>query len=102
MVLLLAKRAGVSNRCQNEKYTFSCRGQVTPGSKLIIYEIFIDEIINEPVPTIFPCTGDGGRTKSHGLRKIGIALVPEPDRIKRMSSMENLRKKLFRPTRKEI
>lgn len=60
------------------KFTFHCRGQVTPESKELIYEIFIDEILLEPQPTIFAhvlCTVDG--CKSFLCERLGVQLVPD-------------------------
>jgi amino acid adenylation domain-containing protein/thioester reductase-like protein len=61
-----------------QKYTFLCRGQVTPASKVIAYEVFIDEIIATPYPTIFAhivCTVDG--LKAFVCERMGLRLIPD-------------------------
>ncbi len=36
-----------------KQYKFVCRGQVVPDSEKLTYEIFVDEIIAEPYPTLY-------------------------------------------------
>ncbi len=60
------------------KYTFICRGQVTPQSKKLVYEIFIDEIIGGDTPTVFAhvlCSIDG--KKAFLCERLGLSLVPD-------------------------
>jgi acyl transferase domain-containing protein/3-hydroxymyristoyl/3-hydroxydecanoyl-(acyl carrier protein) dehydratase len=55
-----------------------CRGQVTPTSKKLTYEIFVEEIEAGPMPTIWAdvlCTVDG--LKAFHARRLGIRLVPD-------------------------
>jgi 3-hydroxymyristoyl/3-hydroxydecanoyl-(acyl carrier protein) dehydratase len=53
-----------------------CRGQVTPASREIVYELFIAEVTSDPVPTVVAdvlITVDG-RKAFHG-RRVGLRLV---------------------------
>lgn len=62
----------------DEKYKFICRGQVTPSSKKVVYEIFVDEIINGDFPTIYAhvlTTVDGNR--AFLCERIGLRLVAD-------------------------
>lgn len=59
-------------------YQLRCRGQVTPQSKVVIADIYVDEIVDGPEPMIFADvlgTVDG-RKAFHG-RRIGLRLVPD-------------------------
>ncbi len=60
-------------------YTFWCRGQVTPTSKRIVYELFIDEMaVIDRQPTLFAhvlCTVDG--RKAFLCERLGLQLVPD-------------------------
>ncbi len=61
-----------------QKYKFICRGQVTPQSQELIYEIFVDEVIYEPYPTLYAhvlCTVDG--VKAFLCERLGLQLVPD-------------------------
>ncbi len=61
-----------------EKYLMRCRGQVTPTSKELIYEVFIEEVIDGDTPTIFAdllCTVDG--LGAFHCRRMGLRLVPD-------------------------
>ncbi|MBL8685251.1 MAG: polyketide synthase dehydratase domain-containing protein [Myxococcales bacterium] len=63
---------------RDEKYLMRCRGQVTPKSKQVVYEIFIKEVIAGPEPTVFAdllCTVDG--LKAFHARRVGLKLVPD-------------------------
>ena len=58
-------------------YELKCRGQVSTHSKRLTYEIFVDEIIDGPMPTLFADilgTSDGLKI-FHGHR-MGLRLVP--------------------------
>ncbi len=62
----------------DEPYTFICRGQVTPESKHLIYEVFVEEIIAAPHPTIFAallCSSDD--LKVFQCRRFGLRLIPD-------------------------
>jgi len=55
-----------------------CRGQVTPKSRHIVYEVFVDEVIAGPKPTVYAdllCTVDG--KKAFHARRAGLELVPD-------------------------
>lgn len=61
----------------DEKYVLRCRGQVLPSSKRVVYEIFVDELIAEPCPTVFIHllgTVDGLKA-FHS--KMGLRLIPD-------------------------
>ena len=58
---------------------FVCRGQVTPDADhMLDYEVFIEEIIDGPTPTVFAallCRSDG--FKVFHCRRFGMRLVPD-------------------------
>lgn len=59
-------------------YKFVCRGQATPESKQLVYEVFIDEEIADNQPMIFAhvlCTVDG--RKAFLCERLGLELVPD-------------------------
>ncbi|SOJ53760.1 Phthiocerol synthesis polyketide synthase type I PpsA [Mycobacterium simulans] len=62
-----------------ETARFVCRGQVTPDSDHeLTYEVFVEEIINGPTPTVFAaliCSSDG--FKVFHCRRFGLRLVPD-------------------------
>ena len=61
-----------------EKYLMRCRGQVTPTSKHLVYEVFVSEVTAGPIPTVFAdllCTVDG--RKAFHARRVGLRLVPD-------------------------
>ncbi len=58
-------------------FQLSCRGQVTPTSKVLTTEVFVEEVHDGPVPKLYAdvlCTVDGLKA-FHG-RRIAIQLVP--------------------------
>lgn len=62
----------------DQTYHLICRGQVIPSSKLLIYELFVDEIVAEPYPTLWAhvlCTSDG--CKAFLCERLGLRLVPD-------------------------
>lgn len=63
----------------DEMARFVCRGQVTPDSDhLLDYEVFVEEIIDGPMPTIYAallCRSDG--FKVFHCRRFGMRLVPD-------------------------
>ena len=63
----------------NEMARFICRGQVTPDREHeLIYEVFVEEIIDGPTPTVFAallCSSDG--FKVFHCRRFGMRLVPD-------------------------
>ena len=59
------------------KIPMRCRGQATPESRHLTYEIFIEEVVAGPVPTVYAdllCTVDG--RKAFHARRVGLRLVP--------------------------
>lgn len=61
-----------------EPIEMRCRGQVTPTSKELTYEVFVEEIVAGPVPTIYAdllCTVDG--RKAFHAKRVGLQLVPD-------------------------
>ena len=55
-----------------------CRGQVTPTSQHLVYEVFVSEVTSGPFPTIYAdllCTVDG--RKAFHARRVGLQLVPD-------------------------
>jgi len=63
---------------KNEPIDMVCRGQVTPTSKSVVYEVFVEEVIAGPVPTIYAdllCTVDG--QKAFHAKRVGLELVPD-------------------------
>lgn len=62
----------------DEVYKLRCRGQVTPRSRKLIYEVFVDEVIAGPVPTIYAdvlCTVDG--LQAFHCPRLGLRLTPD-------------------------
>ncbi len=63
---------------KGEPVDMRCRGQVTPESKQVVYEVFVEEVIAGPVPTVYAdllCTVDG--QKAFHARRAGLQLVPD-------------------------
>jgi acyl transferase domain-containing protein/3-hydroxymyristoyl/3-hydroxydecanoyl-(acyl carrier protein) dehydratase len=61
----------------DEPFALSCRGQVTPSSGVLTYELFVEEVHDGPVPTLYAdllCTVDG--LKAFHARRIGLQLSP--------------------------
>ncbi|MDT7787745.1 MAG: hypothetical protein QOF58_6164 [Pseudonocardiales bacterium] len=61
-----------------EAYDMRCRGQVTPESGNLTYEVFVTELQAGPIPTLHAdvlCTVDG--TKAFHAKRIGLRLVPD-------------------------
>ncbi|GAB3029377.1 beta-ketoacyl synthase N-terminal-like domain-containing protein [Mycobacterium bourgelatii] len=60
-----------------ETYKMRCRGQVTPQSRELVYEVFVRELIAGPEPTLFAdllCTVDG--LPAFHCRRMGVKLSP--------------------------
>lgn len=58
-------------------YPMRCRGQVTPASRELVYEVLVREFLAEPEPVLIAdllCTVDG-RLSFHAAR-VGLRLVP--------------------------
>jgi len=60
-----------------ETYKLRCRGQVTPQSRELVYEVFVREVIAGPEPMLFAdllCTVDG--LPAFHCRRMGLQLTP--------------------------
>ncbi len=60
-----------------QPFRLSCRGQVTPRSHVLTYELFVEELHNGPEPTLYAdllCTIDG--LKAFHARRVGLKLAP--------------------------
>ena len=58
-------------------YQLRCRGQATPSSKLLVYEIFVEEVWDDDEPVLWAdllCTVDG--LKAFHARRVGLKLTP--------------------------
>lgn len=58
-------------------YQLICRGQCTPKSSQIVYEVFVEEVVAGPIPMVWAdvlCTVDG--LKAFYARRVGLQLVP--------------------------
>ncbi len=61
-----------------ETFQLRCRGQVLPTSKKLVYEIFVEEVVDGPYPTLYAdllCTIDG--LKAFHCRRMALRLVPD-------------------------
>jgi PfaB family protein len=59
-------------------FRMRCRGEVTPASHRLTYEVFVTEVSAGPQPTVFAdvlCTVDGVRALH--ARRVGLRLVPD-------------------------
>jgi acyl transferase domain-containing protein/3-hydroxymyristoyl/3-hydroxydecanoyl-(acyl carrier protein) dehydratase/1-acyl-sn-glycerol-3-phosphate acyltransferase len=62
----------------DEMYKLQCRGQVTPGSRELTYEVFVEEVIDGPVPMIFAdILGSSDGLKIFHGRRMGLRLIPD-------------------------
>nr|MDA3896656.1 hypothetical protein [Desulfobacteraceae bacterium] len=62
----------------DEIYHIKCRGQVTPTSKNLKYELFVEEIIDGPCPTIYgDILGTCDGLKILHIRRMGLRMVPD-------------------------
>jgi 3-hydroxymyristoyl/3-hydroxydecanoyl-(acyl carrier protein) dehydratase len=62
---------------QEEMYKLICRGQVTPAANTVVYEVFVEEVVDGPIPTLYAdllCTVDG--LAAFHCRRMGLRLVP--------------------------
>jgi len=58
-------------------FQLSCRGQVTPESKELTYELFVEEVHDGAIPTLYAdllCTVDG--LKAFHARRVALQLTP--------------------------
>ena len=61
-----------------ETFRLRCRGQATPASRELVYEVFVEQVTSGPVPTLHAdllCTVDG--VKAFHCRRMGVRLVPD-------------------------
>ncbi|MEE8408441.1 MAG: 1-acyl-sn-glycerol-3-phosphate acyltransferase [Myxococcota bacterium] len=61
-----------------EPFDLRCRGQVLPESKNVTYELFVEEVVAGPIPTLYAdllCTVDG--LKAFHAKRVGLQLVPD-------------------------
>lgn len=59
-------------------FTLQCRGQATPASKRLVYELYVEEVAGGPAPTLFAdllCTVDG--LKAFHARRLALQLAPD-------------------------
>jgi len=62
----------------DEPSTLHCRGQVLPGSKELVCEIFVEEVLSGPTPTIYAdLLGTVDGLKAFHARRMGLRLVPD-------------------------
>ncbi len=74
-----------------ETYKLICRGQVTPGARDVVYELFVEEVIDGPIPTLYAdllCTVDG--LAAFYCRRMGLQLVPDYPLAARPSLLEGV------------
>jgi 3-oxoacyl-(acyl-carrier-protein) synthase/3-hydroxymyristoyl/3-hydroxydecanoyl-(acyl carrier protein) dehydratase len=58
-------------------YRLRCRGQATPVSRELVYELFVDEIADGPTPTLFAdLLGTVDGLPAFHCRRMGLRLVP--------------------------
>ncbi|WP_204080229.1 beta-ketoacyl synthase N-terminal-like domain-containing protein [Mycobacterium riyadhense] len=60
-----------------ETYKLRCRGQVTPSSREVVYEVFVRELVSDREPTLFAdvlCTVDG--LPAFHCSRLGLKLSP--------------------------
>jgi acyl transferase domain-containing protein/3-hydroxymyristoyl/3-hydroxydecanoyl-(acyl carrier protein) dehydratase len=67
-------------------YSLRCRGQATPASKQVVYEVFVDEFVDGPTPTLYAdLLGTVDGLKAFHCRRMALRLVPgwplEPGRV---------------------
>jgi two-component system phosphate regulon response regulator PhoB len=57
--------------------TLRCRGQAQPTSKEVVYEVFVDELVGGPRPTLYAdLLGTVDGLKAFHCRRMALALVP--------------------------
>jgi acyl transferase domain-containing protein/3-hydroxymyristoyl/3-hydroxydecanoyl-(acyl carrier protein) dehydratase/1-acyl-sn-glycerol-3-phosphate acyltransferase len=60
-----------------QKSPMRCRGQASPSSREIVYEIFVHEVVSGPIPSVkadLLCSVDG--LKAFHAERVGLRLVP--------------------------
>jgi 3-hydroxymyristoyl/3-hydroxydecanoyl-(acyl carrier protein) dehydratase len=61
-----------------QAFPMRCRGQVTPDSRSLTYEVFVSEVVAGPEPTVYAdvlCSVDG--VKAFHAKRVGLRLVPD-------------------------
>jgi len=60
-----------------QNYSLRCRGQATPASSEVVYEIFVEEIVGGDTPTIYAdILGSVDGRKAFHCKRMGLRLVP--------------------------
>jgi 3-hydroxymyristoyl/3-hydroxydecanoyl-(acyl carrier protein) dehydratase len=60
-----------------QNYSLRCRGQATPASREVVYEIFVEEVIGGAEPTLYAdILGSVDGRKAFHCRRMGLRLVP--------------------------
>lgn len=83
----------------HERVKMICRGQVTPLSRHLKYEVFVEEIVEEPYPTLYAdvlLTVDG--RKAFHCRRVGLRLIPDWPLYARPEYAEALKRRSPGPT----
>ena len=61
-----------------EAYRLQCRGQVVPTSKELVCEMFVEEVHDGPLPTVYAdLLGTVDGLKAFHARRVGLRLVPD-------------------------
>jgi 3-hydroxymyristoyl/3-hydroxydecanoyl-(acyl carrier protein) dehydratase/1-acyl-sn-glycerol-3-phosphate acyltransferase len=61
-----------------ETYRLQCRGQVVPTSKELVCEMFVEELHDGPLPTVYAdLLGTVDGLKAFHARRVGLRLVPD-------------------------
>ncbi len=60
-----------------QNYSLRCRGQATPASQEVVYEIFVEEIVGGDTPTLYAdILGSVDGRKAFHCKRMGLRLVP--------------------------
>ncbi len=60
-----------------QNYSLRCRGQATPASREVVYEIFVDEVVGGDTPTLYAdIMGSVDGRKAFHCKRMGLRLVP--------------------------
>ena len=61
-----------------QPFDLKCRGQVDPTTERVVYEIFVHELVRDPVPTLYvDVLGTADGVKAFHGHRIGLQLVPD-------------------------
>ncbi len=62
----------------DEPYPLRCRGQIVPGSRELVSELFVHEVIDGPYPTLYAdLLGTVDGLKAFHAERVGLRLVPD-------------------------